>query len=223
MINAFSCFRLTRISVCQKKKFGSMAVAKPIHVLISVRETGAQFTHPLIRRSFMTRFQINTPVFLLSICAVVLVFAVTSTRVNAQTKPDKFRQLIEDQYTLTNPCTGELMAVTDRWQFIVLDLVDKDGCDRYRVHANDMGSKAVSESGAKYQYPYVQKVVGDGRAFCDGCTYDYTATVKQKFVGQGKAPNFTFTYTLHMIANFCTNEFTILYENQVATCDNEPL
>ncbi|MBI5647116.1 MAG: hypothetical protein HY962_09280 [Ignavibacteriae bacterium] len=136
-------------------------------------------------------------------------------------KPTKDRMVYEDHWMMMNPCNNEMIHITDRYQVITAYHPDKDGCDRYKFHVNDMGTKGVSESGAKYQFPYAY--MSHASTSCDGCIYSETYTVAWQLVGQGKAPNFKVHATVRLTYNACTDELTIVRENVSITCDGEPL
>lgn len=152
--------------------------------------------------------------------AVALLF-VGNLPVHAQGM-EKTRNVIEASYTIINPCTGEPMTVTDRWQIVFLERQDANGCTSIVMHANDMGSKAVTASGRKYQYPYSSNVREFNASSCEGCTIEVSQTLNYQFVGQGKDPNFRVHGVVKFVYNFCTNEFTVIRENFTATCDGEP-
>ena len=150
----------------------------------------------------------------------VLLMSINAVPAGAQ-KPFKEKQVFEDQYTIVNPCNGELITVTDKWQVSSNTQVDREGCEHWKFHSNNMGTSAVGESGSKYQIPYAanaRSVSGDG------CTLTETWTNTSQVVGQGKASNFKYSYRTIFTINFCTDpwEYTIIRESYSATCDGEP-
>jgi hypothetical protein len=161
--------------------------------------------------------------FALSLGALVLALCSLTHTTLAQ-KPTKNRTVAtKDEYTIVNPCTGENLLVTDAWQVIITEHVDKSGCDRFTYHANNMGSTAVDQGGQKYRMTWAQNDHVTADDYCDGCTYNYRATQNVQYVGQGRRSNFRVKYRTHLVINYCTAEVSVIRENFTLTCDNEPL
>ena len=150
----------------------------------------------------------------------VLFMSAGATEAIAQ-KPTKDRQVFEMTYDIINPCTGEIIHMTDRYQARMMVKPDQDGCNSYFVQMNDMGSKGVTESGVTYQYPavYLSRV----STSCDGCIVEETSSLTYSYVGKGSAPNFKVQIRYRVTYNVCTGEFSVIRESFSVTCDGEPL
>lgn len=158
----------------------------------------------------------KTPaVSLFAIGLALLAFVSLAAPAQAQ-QPLKERNIIESQYTGWNPCTGEDMDVTEKFQLTFSSVPGSDGCSRFQIHVNSMGSSAVSQSGAKYQ---LNSTMNSQQTFCDGCILDATFTNATVYAGQGKAPNFRNTSNVRFIINWCEGTFTVVRDNWKFSCD----
>ena len=155
-----------------------------------------------------------------AIVAAVLLLGFNAIPARAQ-KPVKDRTVYEAEYTMVNPCNGEMMTVTDRYLVTIFSQDNQNGCGRLRFHINDMGSKAVGESGSRYQFPWAENTLVSFS--CDGCTYEETHVMTVQLVGQGKAPNFKLKMNIRVIYNWCTDELTVIRMSTSTTCDGEPI
>jgi hypothetical protein len=163
----------------------------------------------------MLNIQRISSVTMSAIGLAVLLLCISAVPASAQ-KPVNDRMIFEETFTMLNPCNGEELTVNLKEQMTMFISEDKNGCDRFRMHVNQMGTSAVSASG-KYQ---IQLTLNESEQTCDGCIYTITEVLSEQFIGQGKAPNFKMKMKMTYTYNYCTNELLSVKRMMMsATCD----
>ena len=157
----------------------------------------------------------------LGLAALVLTVSVLGTSTaSAQTTSTKVPVTIPVFIPCANDGDGEFVEMTGTLHVLTHISTNANGCVTMKNHFQPMNLSGVGDvSGDKYQgNGGTQSVTQDKTSCGDGCIIEDRFVNNYRMIGQGPGNNFQVHQVMKVTYNVCTNETTVVVEQESVEC-----